>query len=82
MFLIQTQPMNLLPQSLEEFEEDYDGDEDVYIAFKRREKDRLSIIISINYYIFFFSLSFLPLKTLVITVIFLIVICLFCLSNW
>jgi len=34
--------MTLLPQTLEEFEDEYTGYEDVYIAFKRREKDRLS----------------------------------------
>ena len=53
--------MNLLPQSLEEFEEEYTGVEDVYIAYKRREKDRLS---KLYLKIFFFSAFFLKLNFL------------------
>ena len=48
--------MNLLPQSLEEFEEEYTGVEDVYIAYKRREKDRLSkLYLKIFFFFSFFT---------------------------
>lgn len=36
------QPMHLLPKTFDEFEEEYTGYEDVYIAYKKFEKDRLS----------------------------------------